>query len=447
MSQESDTQNDSKPVRLKLSKKSDAKADNQEPSPASTTEPASTPAEVENESPKTISLKKKVESAPESSTQPTPETPPTQEEASAKKQIPLKRKKPQADPLLDPNIEIAFHEKPKPAQPEPTEPPPQAPELEATPKRKPLGLKPKPKAEDVAQAAPTEPIKPAPSEQVESQAEEPEDPLPIQSGPEEVTPSSSADTSKNPAQENSPADKHPKEEVSGGKKSLLITLLIILFLTLLGAGSVIIMMNALGSDETETNAPPAVVKTSEPKQEPPETAKISKNSPAGIIKQAKNTIAAVNELGEGLEKEITEAPQTTAQADPVAEPPVESVAEPEPRIVTVPEQTVEQTLTVIEAQGDATPPAPALAENAENQTQGTARTSKPIGRDPEVTLWLKALYIPSHSANMQKISIGASVYQKGDLINEDLQLTLYHVSPRIVYIEDATGAIYQKTVK
>ena len=89
MSQESDTPNDSKPVRLKLSKKEANPSP--EPEPENTAPAPEPPVEKAPAEPKAISFKKREEADPEAS-------------SPGKKQIPLKRKKPKADPLPDPDV-------------------------------------------------------------------------------------------------------------------------------------------------------------------------------------------------------------------------------------------------------------------------------------------------------------------------------------------------------
>lgn len=134
MSQESDTPKDSKPVRLKLTKK--VSKDTQAPMkmPEIPKEDPVPPPAIdfgprEDPEPEASAPSPGAEATPETPTsEPKPisftkrEEPKEEEPAPQKKQIPLKRKKPKADPLLDPDIEIAFAERPKlkPKTPEST---------------------------------------------------------------------------------------------------------------------------------------------------------------------------------------------------------------------------------------------------------------------------------------------------------------------------------------
>ncbi|MEM7673980.1 MAG: hypothetical protein AAF212_11625, partial [Verrucomicrobiota bacterium] len=252
------------------------------------------------------------------------------------------------------------------------------------------------------------------------------------------------------------------EKTSSGRKSLIVALAAILILTLMAGGAVMLIMGGL----SEEVSPPNIVRSNPPT--PTENTPATSNSgpaeskastgPIAAIRKATEAVNAVNAINQNLEQQLQpEATESAKATESVigAKSPNQTLAqnsraEKTPlRVVSVPTQTVATKRTIIEVKKDPETTANPSAENVDpiDPAIQRAQLAQSIEKDPKVSAWIKDLRIPSHSETMQKITTGKAVYGKGDLVDEDLQLSLYHVTRKIVYFEDPRGAIYAKPMR
>ncbi|MGB0373005.1 MAG: hypothetical protein ACPGN3_16870 [Opitutales bacterium] len=487
MSQESDTQNDSKPARLKLSKKSTSSSEAAEtpkteasvaekppveaPTPeAPTAEAPTQPKKSSNTRP--ISFKKREE--------PTSEEKEEAQTPAPKKQIPLRKKKAKADPLLDPDIEIAFHETPKL---KPKETSTETPEAQET-QKKPLGLKKKapaqekePESSAEAKTKSENPFKPKssaiPAESPEPTEAPSSEPNQETSGGLNLKPTpmpADEDESEAPPPPLQPRDEEEETASGSGKKTLLVAFALLLILALMAGGAVMLILGGLNNEPeqpaiAQSTSTPEVQETSSTTDSGSTEVAASDNSPSALINQAKAAVDKVNSINSTFEAQLDEG---ISQAQPnqsvkattpdldlesletiVADFPDETPPEPI-RVVNVANQSVETERSVLQVgttpqSGQSNTPGSGTAQ--QDPAQASTQLAKSIPKDPAVTAWVKGLKIPSHSETMQKITTNKTVYQKGDLVDEDLQMTLFHVTRKAIYFEDMRGAIYMKPMQ
>ena len=254
-----------------------------------------------------------------------------------------------------------------------------------------------------------------------------------------------------------------EEPAGSGKGTLIVALVIILLLLGVGGGAVYMMLGSMGGDSGEI-----VVEAAQPMQpaeNKPEPESKMMSGPLQVIQQAEQAVATINNINQNLSdqlEESTAAPVAAPEPEP-ARPEVEAVPEPvidvvaatpappveERRIVSVSAQSVQPTQTVIQPVATNSQPAQLNAPVTTESNPGSERAqlARSVPKDASATEWIRELYIPSHSETMQKITIGSSVYTKGDLVSEDLQLSLFHVTRHTIYFEDMRGAIYLKAVR
>ncbi|MEM7673362.1 MAG: hypothetical protein AAF212_08485, partial [Verrucomicrobiota bacterium] len=306
MSQESDTQNDFKPQRLKLSKKDTSRSDTPETPKISESATPRKSESTEDTGTEPASIKKSDE--PES----TDETTAT----ASKKQIPLRKKKAKSDPLLDPDIEIAFHETPKlkPKNPEETaskEP------AETTDHKKRLGLKPKSESKRTGPSevlkttsethTPTATALPKAVASPENppHSGEPELPGNLDSGKVKNSGLSLKETPESAEELPEKAELPPKltprvidppevEKTSSGRKSLIVALAAILILTLMAGGAVMLIMGGL----SEEVSPPNIVRSNPPTST--ENTPATSNPGPAESKASTGPIAAIRKATEAV---------------------------------------------------------------------------------------------------------------------------------------------------
>ncbi|NRA25685.1 MAG: hypothetical protein HRU10_00355 [Opitutales bacterium] len=454
MSQESDTPNDSKPMRLKLSGNTpEGNKESAEKNPS--TEPKS---DSENATEKKAISFKKAE--PKSSDS---ETADTKSAGKDLKKVPLKGlKKAQAtpDPLLDPDIEIAFDtpKLPKTTQAQnPVQTDAVTPEglengeesseenISADAPKK-LGLK-------TAADSASEQTKPSSSEAIQ----------------DSVTDSEPHETEQEPSsQEATPETAEPKQQ--SGKSALVILAAVLILL--LGLGGYFGWLIVAGTEEsapTTTPSPPSIAKTTT--QSEPVPAPAEETAPVVVVTNpllvaetdltsetsadpADSTTSSSEQTSNPISARLNQMVTTTQTARELAD-------QHNKQRAVLNEIDLEATPTPLEeentAAGQSSAVLPTPPIEAVEKPVVTARENKRIARsdpepssvlnipqNPNISAWISTVVISSYSESLQRASIGPIVFKKGERVNEDLMVTLFYIKDRVIYFQDGNGAVYSK---